>query len=108
MKENVGSTDRVVRSVLGPAMVLLGYARLGGDAGKPLGLLTMLAGIGIIESAITRVCPLNEALRIDSRSTEELMQDISRDLEGPIRDLETYQAQIIAVQETEQSQIYRG
>ena len=75
MKENVGSIDRAARSVLGPAMLVLGYSSLGGGKGKPLGLLTMMAGVSLIESAITRVCPLSALLGIDTRSTQEKIRD---------------------------------
>jgi uncharacterized membrane protein len=67
MKENVGTTDRVVRSVLGPALLVLGYRRLGARRGRLAGLATMIAGTLVIESAVTRVCPLNAALGIDTR-----------------------------------------
>jgi hypothetical protein len=75
MKENVGSIDRAVRSVLGPAMLVLGYTGLGGNKGKPLGLMTILAGCSLIESAITRVCPLSALFGIDTRSTQEKIRD---------------------------------
>jgi uncharacterized membrane protein len=67
MKENVGTTDRVVRSVLGPALLVLGYRRLGARRGRLAGLATMIAGTLVIESAVTRVCPLHAALGIDTR-----------------------------------------
>jgi hypothetical protein len=67
MKENVGTADRVARALVGPALMRLGYARLGGHYGRVAGLAAMISGALIIESAITRVCPLNALLGIDTR-----------------------------------------
>lgn len=67
MKENVGQADRIVRSIAGPALILAGYARLGGRDGEPAGLAAMIAGALLIESAITRVCPVNAVAGIDTR-----------------------------------------
>jgi hypothetical protein len=78
MKENVGSLDRTSRSIIGPLLIFLGYSRLGGRRGEPLGLLAMAAGLATIESAITRVCPLNRLLGIDSRSPREIARDRQR------------------------------
>ena len=66
MRENVGGADRALRAVAGPALLALGYARLGGGSGRLPGLLAMLGGALITETAITRVCPLNEAMGIDT------------------------------------------
>ncbi|HEX2090949.1 MAG TPA: DUF2892 domain-containing protein [Longimicrobiaceae bacterium] len=66
MRENVGGADRLVRAVAGPALLALGYAKLGGSEGALPGILAMLSGVLITETAITRVCPLNEALGIDT------------------------------------------
>jgi hypothetical protein len=67
MKENVGSTDRAVRAVVGPALLALGYTRWGARQGRLAGIAAMLAGLAVVESAITRTCPLNAALGIDTR-----------------------------------------
>jgi hypothetical protein len=67
MKENVGPEDRAVRMLVGPALMALGYTRLGGRAGELAGLAAMIGGALVIESAITRVCPLNALLGIDTR-----------------------------------------
>jgi uncharacterized membrane protein len=66
MRENVGGADRAARAVAGPALMALGFGRWGGSEGSPLGLLALLGGALITETAITRVCPLNEALGVDS------------------------------------------
>ncbi|SDB53614.1 Protein of unknown function [Desulfonatronum thiosulfatophilum] len=77
MKENVGSLDQAVRGVLGSVLLAKGFSRLGGSKGRSLGLLSMLAGVSLIESAITRVCPLSGYLGIDTRSTQEKLRDNS-------------------------------
>jgi uncharacterized membrane protein len=66
MRENVGGADRLMRVVAGPALLALGYAKLGGRGGTLPGRLAMLGGALITETAVTRVCPLNEALGVDT------------------------------------------
>lgn len=67
MKENVGKKDRIMRSLVGPVLMVVGYTTLKGCKGKTSGLATMIFGALVIESAITRVCPLNAAFGIDTR-----------------------------------------
>lgn len=76
MKENVGKVDRIGRSVIGPALMGFGAIRWGGNRGEPAGLVAMVAGALIVESAITRVCPINAALGLDTRSIEEIERDL--------------------------------
>jgi hypothetical protein len=76
MKENVGRIDRMARSVVGPGLILVGYTRLGGKQGRAPGLLCMMAGMAVTESAITRVCPLSSWMGVDSRSSDEVMRDV--------------------------------
>jgi uncharacterized membrane protein len=64
MQENVGPVDRTVRSVVGPALMLLGATRLGARDGALLGLAALVGGALLVENAITGVCPLNAALGI--------------------------------------------
>jgi hypothetical protein len=67
VKENVGTTDRLLRAALGPALMLAGYTRLGGRHGDPAGLAAIVAGVLVVESAITKVCPVNALAGIDTR-----------------------------------------
>jgi hypothetical protein len=67
MQENVGTTDRLLRSFAGPALLAYGIARLGGIRREPYGIAALVGGALILESAITRVCPLNALLGIDTR-----------------------------------------
>lgn len=67
MKENVGDTDQLVRSFIGPGLMTLGYFYLGGNKGNILGISTIVAGTIIAESALTRTCPANNFLGINTR-----------------------------------------
>lgn len=67
MKENVGKEDRLIRSISGPVLLAVGYLALGGNKGKTGGLISMMTGVLLVESAITRVCPVNEFFGIDTR-----------------------------------------
>lgn len=66
MRENVGGADRVGRAVVGPALMALGLTWLGATRGSAVGLLATVGGALLAETAITRVCPLNEVLGIDT------------------------------------------
>jgi hypothetical protein len=67
MQENVGSADRALRSIAGPLLLAVGFTTLRGRQGRLAGLATMIAGTLVIESAVTRVCPLNAMLSLDTR-----------------------------------------
>ncbi len=69
MLENVGKTDRWVRTAVGSSLVLLGawHSRRGGLASA----LALGAGAMLLESAVTRVCPVNSWLGVDTRGQEE-------------------------------------
>lgn len=71
MKENVGRNDQLIRSIAGPALIAVGYFALGGNKGKIGGILSIMTGTVIAESAITRVCPVNEFLGLDTRKKKK-------------------------------------
>lgn len=73
MKENVGRIDRIVRSVLGTGLVAFGATSL--REAPVVGVVAAVAGALVLESAVTRVCPLNAALGIDTRSRKERLVD---------------------------------
>lgn len=77
MKENVGTVDQVARAITGPVLLILGYKKLGGNRGNLPGLITMIAATTLIESAITRVCPLNSAFGIDTRNKKTVIKDLT-------------------------------
>jgi hypothetical protein len=80
MRENVGHVDRIVRTVVGTGLVALGFAPLRAHDGRLPGLFAVVAGALLLESAVTRVCPLNHALGLDTRSTTERMRDFRGDI----------------------------
>lgn len=80
MKENVGNKDRVIRSIAGPLLIGVGYAVLGGHKGRVAGLAAMVAGTLISESALTRVCPVNGILGIDTREKQGPIDKIKKAL----------------------------
>ena len=75
MKENVGRIDRGIRFVVAPALAAFGYFKLGGDEGRLAGLAAIVAGTGLLHSAVTRVCPMNWLLHIDTRTRRERARD---------------------------------
>lgn len=78
MRENVGHADRIARTIIGPTLLLRGLGQL--VTGKWRGVLNIIAGSLVVESALTRVCPFNAALGIDTRSTQERMTDFRADV----------------------------
>ena len=66
MKENVGGADRAVRAVLGPALAAAGAVEVARGRRPIAAAAVLVAGALIAESAITRVCPLNELLGVDT------------------------------------------
>jgi 6-phosphogluconate dehydrogenase len=74
MKENVGGWDRVGRAMVGPALLGLGYGVLGGRRGALGGIAAMIGGALVTETALTRVCPVNEWLGVDTARRIELAE----------------------------------
>ena len=67
MRENVGRADQTLRSFVGPFLLYAGYDLLNGKRGTIGGIAAMVFGALITESAITKTCPLNALLGIDTR-----------------------------------------
>lgn len=76
MKENVGRVDQIGRFIVGPTLAAVGYARLGGKCGSLPGLIAMMTGALLTETAITRVCPINRLLGLDTRTQRERDRDL--------------------------------
>lgn len=65
MQENVGTVDRWIRVGVGTGLVAAG---LGAGRGRPLGPVALVAlGALVLESALTRVCPVNALLGVNTR-----------------------------------------
>jgi len=66
MRENVGGADRVARFVIGPVLMGIGLVQLGSRRGRALAALALVAGAAVLESGITRVCPVSRLLGLDT------------------------------------------
>jgi hypothetical protein len=66
MQENVGSTDQWLRIAVGGALVLGATRSLGARGAFASGLI-LATGALLLQTAVTRVCPVNAALRLDTR-----------------------------------------
>lgn len=73
-QENVGGLDRVARLVVGPVLLACGLAALGGrltlglDEMRQLvgGGIGVVLGVGFAVTGVTRRCPVNRALGVDT------------------------------------------
>jgi hypothetical protein len=83
MQENVGREDQLLRLVVGPALAGVGVGLLGGGRGSAAGLAAVVAGVLVAESGITRTCPLNHLLGIDTRDAGLRARDRARALGAP-------------------------
>ena len=66
MRENVGSIDAFARTVVGGALAYVAVRELGPRKLRSAALLAL--GALLVESAITRVCPLHHLLGLDTRN----------------------------------------
>jgi hypothetical protein len=73
MEKNVGGYDRTARFVVGPILVLVGLASLGGlftlaagTLGLVLAAVALLVGLVLATTAVTQKCPLNRALGLNT------------------------------------------
>jgi hypothetical protein len=73
MEKNVGGYDRIARAVVGPVLVVVGLAALGGFLTLAAGLtgtvvaaVLVLVGLVLSVTAVTRKCPLNRALGLNT------------------------------------------
>lgn len=78
MKENVGAREQAVRALIGPLLMGRGLRR----RGRLGGLLTLLTGAAITQTALTRVCPVNRLLGITHRERGGRAEGAERHLHG--------------------------
>lgn len=78
MTENVGRTEQIIRGAGAVALLAVGYTALGAREGRLPGLLTLVAGAIVLETAVSRVCPLSAAIGIDTRTSRERLDDLRR------------------------------
>ncbi|WP_293031571.1 DUF2892 domain-containing protein [Natronococcus sp.] len=62
MNPNVGGFDRLLRVVVGLALLTFGYR----NRGRTLGTLAFVAGSDVFATAVIQRCPANELLGIDT------------------------------------------
>jgi len=72
-KKNIGGSERVVRAVVGPSLLLVGIAGLVGTgtfapglAGTAVAVVLGIAGLRMSQTAITQRCYVNALLGRDS------------------------------------------
>lgn len=63
MKRNEGSTDRIVRVVLGIVLIIIGWPVLGNSA---LGIILDVVGVILLVTAITGFCLIYRLLGIST------------------------------------------
>jgi hypothetical protein len=63
MGQNIGYTDRFIRLLAGAVLIVLPLA---GVATGTIGIITLVAGIVIMLTAITGYCPFYTLLKINS------------------------------------------
>ncbi|WP_049888216.1 MULTISPECIES: DUF2892 domain-containing protein [Natrinema] len=68
MKHNMGSTDRIVRAVVGAVLAAVGIVIRGGalEFGTTLGGVALVIGIVFLGTALVRTCLLYRILGIDT------------------------------------------
>lgn len=66
MNRNVGNTDKIIRLVLGIALVAFGFLGLGASG---LGLVAIVIGAVLIVTGAINFCPLFKVLGISSFKT---------------------------------------
>ncbi|ELY72276.1 YgaP family membrane protein [Natrinema pallidum] len=87
MQKNVGGFDRGARIVVGPLLVLIGIAVLegvlsltAGAFGLALAVIALVSGAVLTTTAVTRKCPMNARLGIDtSRGGVDSSSEAERD-----------------------------
>lgn len=89
MKENVGRVDQIGRFLAGPALMALGYGKFGGSEGDIGGLAAMISGALVVESAITRTCPINGLIGLDTRSESEVEEDLRKTVISSVGQIES-------------------
>nr|WP_254830508.1 DUF2892 domain-containing protein [Haloglomus salinum] len=76
MEKNVGGYDRIARLVVGPILLIVGVAVLGGflsiasgTTATAIGVVAALVGAILLVTGATQTCPLNSILGVDTFRT---------------------------------------
>lgn len=78
MKENVGKKDQLIRSFIGPGLMVFGYYLLKDKKGDLPGLTSVVLGSLIAQSAVTKVCPVNYFFGLDTRRKQSPISKIKK------------------------------
>lgn len=65
MKQNVGEADRILRGVLGIWLIVAAVSALR-DGRRTTAATTGIAGLGLLQSAVTGFCGCNRLFSIDT------------------------------------------
>ncbi|MFA9430453.1 DUF2892 domain-containing protein [Egicoccus sp. AB-alg2] len=68
MQENVGDLDQRLRTAVGLGLVVGALGPFGARDGRGIGLAALVGGALALESAVTRTCPVNAWLGLDTRA----------------------------------------
>ncbi len=71
MKLNVGTPDRIVRAILGLALLYVGLSPLKGLMGNIMGLIVVLIGLILLGTSLMSWCPIWAMLGINTHKQEE-------------------------------------
>ncbi len=67
--------DRKLRVMTGSMLLMAGHSRAKSRCGGIGGTMMVMLETALLKSALTRFCPLNKLMGIDSRSTDLIAKD---------------------------------
>lgn len=67
--------DRKMRVMTGSMLIMAGHARAKARCGGLGATMMVMLGTALLETALTRVCPLNKLMDIDSCSADLIAKD---------------------------------
>lgn len=92
MQKNVGGYDRIARLVVGPALIVVGAAAAvgiltlaAGTLGVALAALALLVGAVLLVTGLTRKCPLNSVLGMNTYRSPEAAESPADDVDSETR-----------------------
>lgn len=65
---NVGSLDRIIRVVLGAALIILPLIGIVTTAGSTLGIIMLVVGVVLVATGFMSFCPLYRLIGASTRS----------------------------------------
>jgi hypothetical protein len=77
MQENIGDIERWLRVAAGGALIFGGARALSARGAALAPALMLASGALVLETALTRVCPLNALLGVDTRKSRSTPEQLS-------------------------------